>query len=77
MPQPRMLEALKIVGVLDDYLAHAVSDSTVQAYKLPGGTEKLPVHEMFARQEPTAAIPYVSTFYRIQARVLMLLLVWS
>jgi hypothetical protein len=72
-----MLEALKIVGVLDDYLAQAVSDSRVQAYKLPGGTEKLPVHEMFARQEPTPAIPYVSTFYRTQARVLMMLLVWT
>jgi 2-polyprenyl-6-methoxyphenol hydroxylase-like FAD-dependent oxidoreductase len=60
-----MLEVLKILGVVDEVLAEGVSGIVVQAYKLPGGTEKLPLHRIFPHQEPTPSIPYVSTVYRL------------
>jgi 2-polyprenyl-6-methoxyphenol hydroxylase-like FAD-dependent oxidoreductase len=59
--QSRTLETLKIVGIVNEVLAEAVENVEVQAYKLPGGTERLPMHEMFPKQRPTPAVPYVSS----------------
>jgi hypothetical protein len=57
--QPRTLESLKFLGVVDEVLAEATQGIAIQPYK-PGGIEKLPIHLLFPNKEPTPAIPYVS-----------------
>jgi hypothetical protein len=58
--QPRMLEILKFLGVLDHVFAESVMDLVVQPYKGPGGMEKLPLQRPFPQQPQTPATPYVS-----------------
>jgi hypothetical protein len=45
--------------VVDEVLAEATQGIAIQPYK-PGGIEKLPIHLLFPKKEPTPAIPYVS-----------------
>jgi hypothetical protein len=58
--QPRMLEVFKFLGVIDEVLADAIGEIAIQSYKMPGGTEKLPLHHPFPLVEETPAVPYVN-----------------
>ncbi|KZT68269.1 hypothetical protein DAEQUDRAFT_728082 [Daedalea quercina L-15889] len=56
--QPRTLEMLHFLGVLDEVLAKALNTMPIKDYKLPGGKEVRRTIEMSPFELPTPTIPY-------------------
>ncbi|KAH9829714.1 monooxygenase [Rhodofomes roseus] len=68
--QPRTLEVLNYLGVLNDVLAKAIISPTQRrVYKLPGGTEPLKTVTMLQYDKPTPSTPIAAHAAAIPSKV--------
>lgn len=56
--QPRTFETFRLLGIQKQVEEHAMGIPTLQAYKLPGGTEPVKQWDLYPRRQPWPDRPY-------------------